>query len=498
MGPGQHQPIGDNVTVGCAARLGYWAGWFAIGTFLIAGAAALNLASSHFDYALPLQDMPALSLAAGLAGLGAVYLALIVLIPKSVAQGFGKNRTLLWLILGIGLLMRAALFGSEPAFEDDWYRYLWDGGIAAAGHNPYAVSPDEAQGEPYHYTLQPLARQSGTVIERINHSDVRTIYPPVAVAAFAAANWIAPWSLDAWRAVCLAGEIATAALLLALLGTIGRPPIWIAIYWWNPLAVKELMNSAHMEAIVMPFVLGALLLAIRQRHLAAAASLGLGIGAKIWPVLLAPLILRALWGKPRQLTAAVLLLIGLSALWAWPIIAGGIDETSGFAVYAGHWRNSSAHFGALEWIAQALMPWLDAGSVLPGRMVRLLLACAAGAAALMAARRPIEGAADLLARAGAVTAALFLLSPSQFPWYAVWVLPFAVFRPWAWLVALTLMMPLYYVSFHYAGLDAYEIYRDWIVWLIWLPLWALLAWEADRVGRGEPLFADAIMETGRA
>lgn len=473
-----------------------WIAWTGIGGLLLAGALGLQLASGYFGPRVDLADMPARTLAAGLMAAGLVYLLLALLIPRSVRAGLGEDRRLVWLVVGLGFALRMALFGSTPAMEDDWNRYLWDGAVTAHGMSPYAVSPDEAQTERFHYTLQPLARQSGTVIERINHSELKTIYPPVTQLFFAAAHVLSPWSLEAWRIVSLAAEAATLLLLLKLLSATGQSPLWVALYWWNPVIIKELMNSAHMESVVTPFVLAALLLTIRSRPLAATASLGFAVGAKVWPLILAPLVLRPLLASPVRLALAALLLAGMCILWAAPILAGGLDETSGFVVYVQYWRNSSAHFGALQSVVAALVGESPSAAQAAGLITRGLLAATAAAVALALALRPIAGAADLLVRAGLTTGALFLLSPSQFPWYAAWMLPFVVFRPWLGLLAVTALIPIYYVSFHYEALDEFEFYRDRVVWLIWLPVWALLAAELRHVwSKGAPWIR---VERGRA
>lgn len=475
-----------------------WLAWIALGAVLLAAALALNAQSYRFGWDTELIDMPARETAAALAAAGLAFLFVVPLIGASLRSGLGESRRLLWFILAAGLAFRLAFLGSTPVFEDDWYRYLWDGAVTAHGYNPYAVSPGEAQGEPYHYSLQPLAHRSGVVIDRINHSDVKTLYPPVSQGAFALAYLISPWSLEAWRMVCLAAELATAGLLLLLLRDVGRAPLWLALYWWNPVAVKELMNSAHMEAIVTPFVLGALVLALRGRIVAGTASLALAIGAKIWPLLLVPLILRNSIEKPRRLVAALSILVLAAILIAAPIVAGGLDETSGFVVYARHWRNNSAHYGALESLFATSLSWLDLAHETPGRLVRALLALATLAAAICIAKRPVGGPGDLVTRAGTTTAVLFLMSPSQFPWYAIWMLPFVVVRPWLGLLAVTALVPVYYVQFYYQAIDAYEVFRDRVVWMIWLPVWVLLLWEGLRVRQAKPLVADAIAGGARA
>ena len=109
----------------------------------------------------------------------------------------------------------------------------------------------------------------------------------------------------AWRATCLGLEIATVSLLILLLRDLGRSPLWSALYWWNPVAIKEIINSAHMEAVVLPLLLLALVLAARRRTLMATLGLALAAGAKLWPALLLPLILRPLATDRRRLIAAL-------------------------------------------------------------------------------------------------------------------------------------------------------------------------------------------------
>ncbi len=457
--------------------------WVALGGLLAALAGVLAAVSKHYRADADLIGMPAIPLATGLVGAGLVFLLTLPLIRASIARGLGFDRHLLVLMIGLGMVLRMLLFWSTPAFEDDWYRYLWDGAVTANGYNPYAVSPDEAQGEPYAYSLQPLAHKSGVVIERVNHSHLKTIYPPVAQAAFALAYLIKPFSLSAWRIVLLLSELAALGLLIALLREAGRSPLWAALYWWNPVVVKEIINSAHMEGIVTPLVLAALLLTLKKRPLAASGMLGLAIGAKLWPVMLAPLVLRPLLAEPKRLAGAIALLLALLGLWAWPIIAGGIDQTSGFIAFAQHWRTNSALFPALQDAASLLLSPCGLGETTPGVITRGLLAAIVGLFALWTAQRPIDGAQDLMQRAGLVTGVLYLLSPAQFPWYAIWMLPFLCFRPWLGLLAVTALVPIYYAAFHFIARDTHEIFRNYVVWAIWIPVWALLAREAWRERR---------------
>ena len=193
----------------------------------------------------------------------------------------------------------------------------------------------------------PLASEAGVVLERVNHPQLRTIYPAVAQAAFALAHVIAPYELWAWKLICLVGDTAALGVLLLLLGAMGRSPLWALLFWWNPLILKEHANSAHMEALLVPLVLAAVWHAAKARPMVATLGLGLAAGIKVWPVLLAPLIWRQLWGRWWQIAGCAVGLAAMLSVWAAPVLVAGLDETSGFVAYVDRWQTNSALFPAL-------------------------------------------------------------------------------------------------------------------------------------------------------
>jgi len=130
------------------------------------------------------------------------------------------------LIVGIGIALRVITLPSTPVLENDFYRYLWDGALTAHGINPYLYSPAQAL-DPDSIVpplVRQLADQSGAVVLRINHPHIRTVYPPVAQAVFAAAYTLHPWSLWAWKGVLACFDAVTLVLLLTALRGIGASP----------------------------------------------------------------------------------------------------------------------------------------------------------------------------------------------------------------------------------------------------------------------------------
>jgi len=444
------------------------------GIGLVALTGALALLSPRFGYAYLVRDMPVFSAVALLVAAGALYLTLPWLIAR-IPQAGHLDRVGLILVVAIGLIMRIGLMASEPVLEDDYQRYLWDGGQTTHALNPYALTPQAAKSADPRTAIGRLARESGEVLGRVNHPDLKTLYPPLAQAAFALAHWLEPWSLTAWRLVCLACDAAAFGLILLLLAEVGRPAPWAALYWWNPLVVKEVVNSAHMDVLLLPLVLAALLLAIRARPFLATAALVAAAGVKIWPALLLPLVWRPLLARPMALAVTVLASLTAAGLFAWPMMAGGLDASSGLLAYAKGWTTNSALFPQIERAAAAALAWLDDAARTPALISRALVAACLAVLALALARREPESAGDLMHRAAILVTALFLVTPAQFPWYYVWIAPFLPFVPLYGLLVLTATLPLYYASFHFIARDAYEVFSKGLVWLVWLPAWVLLA-----------------------
>lgn len=468
--------------------------WGGYGVATVVLAIVLTVISQWFGYETEVIEMPSLILA-GLLVLGGIGFAVAVpsLIGRSKAASRAQQSALLSVIVSAGLIARLLFFLSEPMLENDYQRYLWDGAVTAHGHNPYAASPLSVSKDGRSGELGLLAIESGETLQRIGHKSLTTIYPPVAQGAFAIAHFIKPWSLSAWRSVLLICDLATLYLLLALLDATARSRLWSAVYWLNPVVLKEIFNSAHMEAIVAPLVLLALLSAGRCRPLLATVFLGLAAGAKLWPALLVPLIWRPLLNDWRRLAAAVVIFGTLMVLWLAPMITGGFGEASGLAAYVELWNTNSALFPALEQNIEATLRWAGLANISAAFVAKGLIGMTLATLALAQARHPLQGVEDLIARSSLLIAALVLLSPAQYPWYTVWFAPFLVFWPSRGLLLLSATLPLYYLSFHLAARDAHEIFTSYVVWVIWAPVWTVLAWDFVHGRRADTPIASTSM-----
>ena len=454
--PGSPAPVPGRVTP--AARVGLAAG----GIVLLLLALAVASHSSKFQYGVPppggaIPLFVALQVVAGL-----VYLA-VILPARRGSDGPG-----VLIVIAVGLLLRIVAWASQPILEDDFHRYLWDGAAVSAGVSPYRYSPtrilDGSTEVPD--SLRLVALSGGPLVARINHPDLTTIYPPVAQAAFFVSHLASPFSLDAWKTVLLMADLVALALTWQLLVSRSLPRWLIAVYWWNPLLIKETYNSAHMDVLLLPFLLGAVLMRIRGRPLATAAGLALATGVKLWPVLLAPLLLAPWLRRSGRNALAPLLYVALTGALLAPMLVGPRGQ-SGLLSFAGRWEMNDGLFAALAWLA-------GFASASGPAVVRAAVAAALAALAVVVAIRDPGSPSALVRGALAITGTLLLASPAQFPWYFIWALPFLAVVPFPPLLALTAALPLYYLRFHFLASGSEGLFDNGIVFLEWVPIWGLL------------------------
>ncbi|MDZ4789981.1 MAG: glycosyltransferase [Hyphomicrobiales bacterium] len=398
--------------------------------------------------------------------------------------------TALVAMLILGAAIRVVWFGSLAPLEDDFQRYLWDGGLIAQGLNPYALSPQQvidglAQGS-LSGSVAPLASEAKHVLDIINNHTLRTIYPGTAQAAFGLAHLIAPWSLDGLRLVFLTADAATVFLLIALLRALGRSPLWAALYWCNPFVSAMLIGTAHADVLIMPFVLGAILLHIRGHTAIPCAMIGLAAGVKIWPILLAPLFLRGALRWPWRLFAGLACVGVTVAATLAPLLLASLQPQSGLEAYASGWNNNNALF---MWAFEGVAAFADAPTA--QATLRVTMGVLATAIAVAVAFRPAASSEDFARRALVVAAAAFYCAPAQFPWYACWFLPLAALLQFWPLMVVSALIPAYYIFFTLWGTPDFPLFSHGVALVHAIPVMAWLIWRAARYLRADQLLKPA-------
>lgn len=311
-------------------------------------------------------------------------------------------------VLGAALLVRGLLLLSPASLSDDLYRYLWEGKVVAMGDNPYLFAPADP-----HFA----AYATDPVRLLVNHPEVSTIYPPLALVLFSILARIAasPLVIKLFMGLC---DALLAGVLAQVLQGRRRPLRGAWLYALLPLAAVESAGSGHLEAAALLCV-G---LAIRawDRGDSGMGWAGLGALLKLLPGAL-------VLGLARRRPWLALPVLAVGVLAALPFVDAGPALLSGFTAYARHWSFNGSVFPITE-------------AVLGDLARPLLVVCGAAVAlwALLRRRDPAELALW-------VGGAFVLLSPTVHPWYIAWAwVPAVVCGVRAWTV-LAGLAPVAYV-----------------------------------------------------
>ncbi len=446
------------------------------GTVLLLSFGLITYISPEFANSVPLIERPTLVLVAVLIF---AALAFLFTVLRTHRVSFAKNQ-LIW-VIAIGIALRVMMLFTAPILEDDFYRYLWDGAVTANGINPYKYSPSQVlEGVQVPEELIVLAEESKDIIHGINHPELRTIYPPVAQAFFALSYWLDPWSVTTWKIILIIMDLATFSLIFNALGMLRLPSSYLLIYWWNPLVIKEIFNSGHLDVLVFPFVLTALIMATQNRYIRSTFSLIVGLGIKLWPAFLLPVIWRPIISKPKQLISVIVLAAVCVGALFLPIYFAGLDGSSGFIAYGQSWQNNDSIFRILVYISELGLELLGFETFHKYSVARIIVLALIGLWILLVVFGKYFREQDLFAKSLFIVAFAYLVSPTQFPWYYTWLVPLLALKPRFSLLLLTALLPLYYLRYYFEPRGQLEIFTNIVIWIEFVPIWALLLWEWRR------------------
>jgi len=455
-----------------------------LGVLLLVLSGAIAYLSQAFQYAR-WDIFPELWIYISLASaMGGVLLGFWAL-----ARRLKPSAAALMLIFAVGLIARLMMFTSNPVMEDDWHRYLWDGASVANGVDPYQFAPAEASptdlfgekqrlsDDPDLRQLQELTEENQTVYSRVNYPYLKTIYPPVAEGAFGLAHIIAPFSLNGWRGILLAVDLISFCLIIWALGLFGRSYLWVGLYWWNPVILLEVFNSGHMDGLLVPFLVAALGLAKLDKLGFAVTALAGAAAVKLWPILLAPLLVRKYMFDPKRLIPLALLFCVIAFALLWPQLRYVFtDPNQGLVAYSEGWRRHA-------FLYSILVEGPFSGFSDPVKSARLFVVITVSIGALWLAWRnsgglsEAKGESQMAAGLLAVTALLLFLSPTGYPWYQVWLAGLIPFAPRLGFLVLTMTAPIYYTRFILG--DENLVYQwGWVSLAFGLPLILLLVPES--------------------
>jgi len=339
-------------------------------------------------------------------------------------------------VVVIGLVLAAVWhieFLRVPAgADDDIHRYVWDGRLQRLGYNPYIVVPSDPAAKGLH---TPETRN-------LNSPDLPSPYPAGAQLFFRAVTVIqeSTFALKTAFVVC---EFAIVFVLLDVLRCNRQGAHLVLAYAWSPLLAIEVAGSGHIDIVGgLALLVSAAALGRRWRA-TAAVGLGLAIAVKFLPIVLLPLYWKRVRIRDAALAAAV---VGLLYV---PFLDHGRIPIGSLGTYVQSFRFNGPVFAMLDQVAP---PQLLAGlAVLVGLITATWLRSSAP-----------EWSPEVFAWP---MAASLLCSPVVFPWYLLWLLPFATSASTLLIIVWTVSIIPTYVMWHLRTLG-----RPWGP----LPAWVML------------------------
>jgi hypothetical protein len=359
----------------------------------------------------------------------------------------GRRPSWALLLAGVAVLHLLALL-VPPVASKDVYAYSFYGRVQTEyGANPYLSFPDQHPADPWHKFWS--WRLFGPV------------YGPPFLLLLRLLAMAAGPSLLAWvvwtKLLLVAAELVAIWLLVRALRAapgLGEDPRWpLLLIGWNPMVLQSIGMSAHVDALLLLVLAGAVLAHRRRRHLLAFLLL---VGCFLVKVYMGPLAaLYAIWlaaGRPglraRAATVAGLGLLGtlVTALVYLPYAgAGGKLFTSAVDV-SGHFSSGSPP-NLVRRLLAAVLPLFglsDPAAAAAGARLGRQLAIAGIVVAFVLVARKLEAGVDPWPRIATFFLAYLLLTPWVFYWHEVPLLGVVAAIPWGLtsLVAVTLSITL--------------------------------------------------------
>jgi hypothetical protein len=359
----------------------------------------------------------------------------------------GRRPSWALLLAGVAVLHLLALL-VPPVASKDVYAYSFYGKVQSEyGANPYLSFPDQHPLDPWHKFWS--WRLFGPVYG-----------PPflllLRLVAEAAGPSLLAWVV--WMKLLLTGaELAAIWLLVRALQTSNRgdqDPRWpLLLIGWNPMVLQAVGMSAHVDALLLLVLAGALLAHRRGRHLLAFLLL---VGCFLLKVYMGPLAaLYAVWLathrpelRARVATVAGLGLLGtvVTALAYLPYASAGRSLFTTAVDVSGHFSSGSPP-NLLRRLLAAGLPLLGAPestAAAVGARLGRQLAIAGIVVVFVLVARTLRADRDPWPRIAAFFVAYLLLTPWVFYWHELPLLGIVAVIPWSLtsLVAVALSITL--------------------------------------------------------
>lgn len=371
-------------------------------------------------------------------------------VAGSALATFGAPRVHRTWILFAAFGLRALTFCGTPFLSDDVFRYVHEGRATRIGIEvPYTIPPRDIVPPP-----------DDGISGRVNHPEIPAVYPPFSQGllwASVAIGDVIEKPLPTLRAVWL---LFDAWLLLWFWRCRRRRPLAFGFYAFHVLPILEVGMELHLDIVGATLCFAGWLFRFR----ASLAGVFWGLAAGVKPVAVLGLV--SLSGTPRRLRRALLFCVLAIGATCAPYVLNDVSLSSGLRSYGTRWQANPTAYALFEKSVEA--PFLRQQN--EGKWLHLHIAHTPAGLWLEEGHKTVLALGDarpvqdpwlidqrLTARfccavlfllltvwlsqkirksglkvLGAFLA-FWLLTPTLYPWYLLWVMPFG-----AWFRSMTI------------------------------------------------------------
>lgn len=349
----------------------------------------------------------------------------------------------LWIAASI--FFRTVLLFSIPSLSDDFYRFVWDGRLLAAGYNPFAHVPSF-----YMQHAGSIPGIDAQLFNKLNSKETFTIYPPIAQFIF----WLSVklsghsihGSIMAMKFVIFAFEMGTLWIFPKVARQFNIPPRSVLIYALNPLVVLELMGNVHHEGIMVFFLLVGMYSLARNSIAISGVAWSFSICSKLIPLMFLPLFPRY-FGWKKSLIFWLITAVCTALLFA-ALLSGDVR---------GLFTSLAYYFQRFEFNASIYYLVREVGYLTAGFNIIHFAGPVLGLAATIAILKiafdsfpaPVPKHVDTTFFIKMLWAlfAWFLCTAILHPWYIITLLAISVFTPYRFTVVWTALIFLTYQGY---------------------------------------------------
>ena len=379
----------------------------------------------------------------------------------------------IWLLAGAALLFRLVFLFALPNLSQDFFRFVWDGRLIAAGWNPYQYVPKELI-EFENFKI-PQARE---LIEGMGNLSARHFsnYPPLNQLIFAVAGWISSTnilgSVIIFRIIIILADVGTFIFGRKLLRSMGLPEHRIFWYILNPFVIIEMTGNLHFESVMVFLLIFSLYLLHQRKLIWSALIFGLSVSVKLLPLMFLPLFFTYFLSDKRSLNflkliVYYLIVIGTLAITFLPFysaeVFGNFMESIG--LWFGKFEFNASIYYLVRWVGFQVKGYNiieTAGKILPVITVLIILG--------LSLLSKYKNSKQLLENMLLAVTAYLLLSTTVHPWYLGIPLMLSLFTEFRFMLAWTLVVMLSY--FTYSNPEYHE--SPWLLVLEYLVVGSFL------------------------